>query len=284
MITTALNDHKLSNETFSRISRFIDIEYGIQLPPSKKVMVESRLQKRLRKLNIKSFSDYADYIFSSEGEKAEMVSMVDLITTNKTDFFREADHFDYLLNNVLPEMPSGRQSGTESTCNVWSCGCSSGEEPYTLAMVLSEFTERSPSFKYRIKGTDISSEVLTKAKKAIYTEKDVEPVPMQLRRKYLLRSRDNANHLVKIKPEIQGKVQFEHLNLMDKQYSITGKMDIIFFRNVAIYFTKSTQEEIITKICRHLKPGGYLFIGHSESLFNMDVPVKQIGSTIYRKL
>lgn len=284
MITTALDEHKLSNETFSRISRFIDIEYGIQLPPSKKVMVESRLQKRLRKLNIKSFSDYADYIFSPKGEKAEMVSMVDLITTNKTDFFREADHFDYLLNNILPEMPSLSRSGIEGTFNVWSCGCSSGEEPYTLAMVLSEFAERSPSFKYRIKGTDVSSDVLTKAKKAIYTERDVEPVPMQFRRKYLLRSRDNTNHLVKIKPEIQGKVQFEHLNLMDKQYSITGGMDIVFFRNVAIYFTKSTQEEIINKICRHLKSGGYLFIGHSESLFNMKVPVRQIGSTIYRKL
>lgn len=284
MITTALDEHKLSNETFSRISRFIDIEYGIQLPPSKKVMVESRLQKRLRKLDIKSFSDYADYIFSSEGEKAEMASMVDLITTNKTDFFRESDHFEYLLNNVLPEMSSCSQSGIKSPCNVWSCGCSSGEEPYTLAMVLSEFVERSPSFKYRIKGTDVSSEVLAKAKKAIYTEKDIEPVPMQFRRKYLLRSRDNTNHLVKIKPEIQGKVQFEHLNLMDNHYSITGSMDIVFFRNVAIYFAKSTQEEIINKICRHLKPGGYLFIGHSESLFNMDVPVKQIGSTIYRKL
>ncbi len=284
MITTALKEHKLGNETFSRISRFIDTEYGIQLPPSKKVMVESRLQKRLRKLNIKSFSDYADYIFSPGGERGEMISMVDLITTNKTDFFREADHFEYLLNNVLPEMPFCRQLSTKSTCNVWSCGCSSGEESYTLAMVLSEFTEHSPSFKYLVKGTDISSEVLSKARAAIYTERDVEPVPIQLRRKYLLRSRNNTNPLVKIKPEIKSNVQFEYLNLMDKQYSISGKMDIVFFRNVAIYFTKSTQEEIINKICRHLKAGGYLFIGHSESLFNMDVPVKQVGSTIYRKL
>ena len=283
MITTALKEHKLSNETFSRISRFINTEYGIQLPLSKKVMVESRLQKRLRKLNIKSFSDYADYIFSPAGERGEMTSMVDLITTNKTDFFREADHFEYLLNNVLPEMLSCRQSGTNSPCNVWSCGCSSGEEPYTLAMVLSEFAERSPSFKYRIKGTDISSEVLTKAKKAIYTKKDIEPVAMQLRRKYLLRSRDNTIPLIKIKPEIQGNVQFEYLNLMNNHYSITGGMDIIFFRNVAIYFEKSTQEEIVNKICSHLKPGGYLFIGHSESLFNMNVPVEQIGSTIYRR-
>jgi len=276
-------DYKLNNETFSRISRFIDKEYGIQLSPSKKIMVESRLQKRLKKLNIKSFTEYADFIFSPPGEKAEMTSMVDLITTNKTDFFRESDHFEYLQNNILPESFSGSQSGSKDVCNVWSCGCSSGEEPYTLAMVLSEYAEISPSFKYRVKGTDISSEVLAKAKKAIYNESDVEPVPMQLRRKYLLRSRDNTNPLVKIKPEIQGNVQFEHLNLMDRQYTITGKMDIIFFRNVAIYFTKSTQEEIINKICRHLKPGGYLFIGHSESLFNMDVPVKQVGSTIYRK-
>lgn len=284
-MSMTLNEYKLSNKAFSRISRFIDTEYGIQLPLSKKIMVESRLQKRLRQLNIKSFSDYIDYIFDPAGVQDEMTSMVDLITTNKTDFFRESDHFEYLLQKVLPARPCHTYtSGIKNVCNVWSCGCSSGEEPYTLAMVLSEFAERSPSFQYHIKGTDISSKVLAKAREAIYTEKDVEPVPLKLRRKYMLRSKDKTNPLIKIKPEIQDNVQFEHLNLMDKQYSITGKMDIVFFRNVAIYFTKSTQEKIINKICRHLKPGGYLFIGHSESLFNMDVPVKQMGSTIYRKL
>jgi len=283
MITMTEQNCKLSNETFSRISRFINKEYGIQLPLSKKVMVESRLQKRLKKLNKESFSDYADYIFSPEGEKTELINMVDLITTNKTDFFRESDHFDFLLYTVLPDRFDNNRSGP-NMCNVWSCGCSSGEEPYTLAMVLSEFAEGSPSFKYHIKGTDVSSEVLTKAKCAIYTEKDIEPVPMQLRRKYLLRSKDSTTSFVKIKPEIQGNVQFEYLNLMDKHYSITGGMDIIFFRNVAIYFEKSIQEEIVNKICRHLKPGGYLFIGHSESLFNMDVPVEQMGPTVYRRL
>ena len=283
MITMTEQNCKLSNETFSRISRFIDKEYGIQLPPSKKVMVESRLQKRLRKLNKESFSDYADYIFSPEGEKTELINMVDLITTNKTDFFRESDHFDFLLYTVLPDRFDNNRSGP-NMCNVWSCGCSSGEEPYTLAMVLSEFAEGSPSFKYHIKGTDVSSEVLTKAREAIYTEKDIEPVPIQLRRKYLLRSRDNSNHLVKIKPEIQGNIQFEYLNLMDNQYCIPRSMDIVFFRNVAIYFSKAIQEKIITKICSYLKSGGYLFIGHSESLFNMDVPVEQAGAAVYRRI
>lgn len=284
MTTETYACKKLSNNTFFRISRFIDKEYGIQLPLSKKIMVESRLQKRLKKMNIKSFSDYADYIFSLEEEKNELTNMVDLITTNKTDFFREADHFDFLLNNVLPSMYNYNSAGTMNTCNVWSCGCSSGEEPFTLAMVLSEFSEASPSFKYHVKGTDISSEVLSVAKKAIYTEKDIEPVPIPLRHKYLLRSKDSTNCLVKIKPEIQENVHFDHLNLMDERYSISGAMDIIFFRNVAIYFNKLTQEEIVNKICRHLKPGGYLFIGHSESLFNMDVPVEQMGPTVYRKL
>lgn len=282
-MTMTLNEYKLSNKTFFRISRYIDTEYGIQLPLSKKIMVESRLQKRLRQLGIKSFSDYVDCIFDPAGGQDEMTSMVDLITTNKTDFFREADHFEYLLHKVLPSRPC-HKSGIKNVCNVWSCGCSSGEEPYTLAMVLSEFAMRSPSFQYIVKGTDISSKVLAKAREAIYTEKDVEPVPLKLRHKYMLRSKDKTNPLIKIKPEIQNNVHFEHLNLMDKEYSITRKMDIIFFRNVAIYFTKPTQEKIINKICRHLKPGGYLFIGHSESLFNMDVPVKQMGSTIYRKL
>lgn len=284
MITMTAQDRKLSKETFSRISCYINTEYGIQLPLSKKIMVESRLQKRLRNLNMKSFSDYADYIFSPKGEKTELISMVDLITTNKTDFFRESDHFEYLLHTVLPDMFNNNRSGTTKICNVWSSGCSSGEEPYTLAMILSEFSELSPSFKYHIKATDVSSQVLEKARKAVYTEKDISPIPITLRRKYLLRNKDSNNPLVRIKPEIRRNVQFEHLNLMNKQYSVPRTMDIIFFRNVAIYFAKSTQEEIIIKICKHLKPGGYLFIGHSESLFNMDVPVEQIGSTIYRKL
>lgn len=283
MIVMPQKEYKISNTTFSLISKYFDKEYGIQLPPSKKIMVESRLQKRLRKLEIKSFSDYVDYIFGPGGDKAEMTSMVDLITTNKTDFFRESDHFDYLLHNILPKWPCYK-SGMRTTCNVWSCGCSSGEEAYTLAMVLSEYSERSSSFKYHIKGTDISTKVLSEAKIAIYTEKDVEPIPLKLKRKYLLRSRDNTNQLVKINQEIRSNVQFEYLNLMDKLYPLNVKMDIVFFRNVAIYFTKSIQEQIINKICKYIKPGGYLFIGHSESLLNMDVPVKQIRSTVYRKL
>ena len=284
MTTMTTKECRLMNDTFSRISKFINTEYGIQLPQSKKIMVESRLQKRLKKLNISSFSEYVDYVFSPDGGKVELVNMVNLVTTNKTDFFREPDHFEYLLDTVLPEMFNGSRPGLNSICNAWSCGCSSGEEPYTLSMVLSEFAEHNHSFKNHIMATDVSSKVLEKAKKAVYTENDIAPVPMQLRRKYLLRSRDSSNPLVKIRPEIRNNINFEHLNLMDKQYSVPKRMDLIFFRNVAIYFSRSNQEEIINKICSHLKSGGYLFIGHSESLFNMNVPVKQVGSTVYRKL
>ena len=284
MISMTDQMYKLNNQTFSSISSFINREYGIQLPDTKRIMVESRLQKRLKKLGMNSFSAYTDYIFSAEGGQTELLTMVDLMTTNKTNFFREADHFEYLLLTILPHMYEDNRSGSPDKCNVWSCGCSSGEEPFTLAMVLSEFTEFLPSFKYLILATDISSRVLEKGLNAIYTEQDIAPVPMKFRHKYLLRCKDDSNPLVKIIPEIQNNIQFEYLNLMDKQYSVPNTMDIIFFRNVAIYFSKSVQEEIINKICRHLKPGGYLFIGHSESLFNMNVPVKQVGSTIYRKI
>lgn len=281
MIDFTHKTYRLDNDTFLKISHYINFNYGIQLPPSKKLLVESRLQKRLKRLRITSFSDYGDYVFSSQGKKEELVHMVDIITTNKTDFFRESDHFDYLYNTILPTTSESR---TSAEYNVWSSGCSSGEEPYSLAMVLNEFKEKTPHFNYKIRGTDISSVVLKKAKRAIYTESDIAPIPMALRRKYLLKSCDRKNLLIKIKPEIQNQVHFDYLNLMEDQYAIHKAMDIIFFRNVSIYFDKPTQELMINKICKHLKPKGYLFIGHSESLYKMNVPVKQVCSTIYRKI
>jgi chemotaxis protein methyltransferase CheR len=276
--------YKLNEAAFYRLSKFVNNEYGIKLPPSKKVLLESRLQKRLRGLGMTSFSDYADYVFSSEGTKTELIGMIDTITTNKTDFFRESAHFELLLHEILPCMFSHNGQDNHKICDVWSAGCSSGEEPYTLAMVLREFAEQSPLFRFFIKATDLSSQVLEKGREGIYQEKDIEPIPLRLRRKYLLRNRDSSHPLVRIIPDLRRRVQFERLNLMDDYYSIHEMMDIIFFRNVMIYFTRETQEVTINKLCRHLKPGGYLFIGHSESLFSMKVPLVQVVPTVYRRI
>lgn len=263
-------EYKLKNNEFRRVSEFINTNYGIQLPETKKIMIESRLQKRLIKLDMESFSDYFDFIFSLNGRQ-ELIHTIDLITTNKTDFFRESQHFNFLTEHILPH------HNISTRLNVWSCGSSSGEEAYTLAMVLSEFSD---ALLFNILGTDICMKVLNQAKKGIYSEKDIGPVPMNLRRKYLLRHQTNP--IIKINTKIKNHVRFDKLNLMNDNYNIVNKMDIVFFRNVAIYFSKQIQEEIINKICNRIKIGGYLFIGHSESLFSISAPIKQIATTIYK--
>lgn len=273
----------LSGEDFSRLSQFIYKQCGIKMPIAKKTMLEARLQKRLRSLGMRSFGDYCNYLFSPRGIDQELVQMIDLVTTNKTDFFREPDHFDYLLQRVLPEWVQKYGGSAGRRLMVWSAGCSSGEEPYTLAMVLNEFAESCPGFKFQILATDISTRVLEKARTAIYEEERVEPVPMPLKRKYLLRSRDKASGLVRIVPELREKVQFRRLNFMDSDFGMREQMDIIFCRNVIIYFDRPTQERLLNHFYVHMASGGYIFMGHSETLNGLDVPLATVHPTVYRK-
>lgn len=281
---TTFSSRALSEEDFARLGQFIQSEYGIKLPPAKKILLESRLQKRLRKLGFKEFDEYIDYIFSPQGHDDEMINMIDAVTTNKTDFFREPSHFDYLVNIAIPELIALYQAGIRELFKVWSAGCSSGEEPYTLSIILSEFRETQSRFRFSILATDLSSDVLEKGRLGIYEEEKVAPIPLQLRRKYLLRSKDHKKELVRVVPALRRQVEFIRLNLMEEHYPINDQMDIIFFRNVIIYFSKETQERMINKICRHLRPGGYIFMGHSETLFSMNVPLKQVSPTIYLRL
>jgi len=274
---------KLTENEFRHLSEFVQSEYGIKLPPAKKVMLESRLRKRLRKLGIQKFSEYIDYVFTPEGTASELINMVDVITTNKTDFFREPHHFEYLTETVLPEIIKVDRAAVRRPVNVWSAGCSSGEEPYTLAIVLSEFSEKNPHFTFSILATDLSSRVLNTGISGIYEKHKIEPIPLSLRKKYLLRSKDHNLDLVRIAPALRKKVNFMRLNLLEEHYPLHEKMDIIFFRNVIIYFSRETQEKIITRMCKHLRPGGYIFMGHSETLVNMNVPLQQERPTIYRR-
>ena len=271
----------LSARDFSRLSRFIYDTCGIKMPEVKATMLEARLQKRLRALDMHSFTDYCEFLFSKQGLEQELVSMLDVVTTNKTDFFREPDHFDYLTQSVLPDWlrrhPAGRLS-------IWSAGCSSGEEPYTLAMVLSEFALRHPGFDFQILATDISTRVLEKAKAAIYAETQVEPVPMELKRKYLLRSKDRASGMVRIVPELREKVRFNRLNFMDEDFGMREQLDIIFCRNVIIYFDRPTQEKLLQRFHRQMKAGAFIFMGHSETLSGLDVPLTSVYPTVYRRL
>lgn len=273
----------MSEKTFNRFKDFIQKELGIKMPDVKRGMLQSRFQKRLRALGLNSYEDYCDYVFSTKGREEEMQNMIDVVTTNKTDFFREPQHFDFLVQKGLPELINSRHGKIARKTGVWSAGCSTGEEPYTLAIVLSEFASRWPDFRFSIFATDISLKVLKEAQRGIYSEEDVAPVPMQIKKKYLLRSKDKNKKLVRIIPGLRARIRFMQLNLMDAQFGIPEPVDVIFCRNVLIYFNRSDQEKIVNRLCRYLNPGGFLFVGHSETLHNMNVPLRSVVATVYRK-
>lgn len=273
---------QLSDADFKKLSHFIYNNYGIKMPDAKKIMLQSRLQKRLSILKLNSFTEYCDFVFSKEGEQMELIHMIDVVTTNKTDFFREAAHFDFLREVVLPEYHS--QNKGRKPMKVWSAGCSSGEEPYTLTFVLSDFLQQNSGFDYSILGTDISMRILEKAITAIYPEDRVSIVPLETKRKYLLKSKDRQKPSVRIVPELRKKVSFQRLNFMDSSYEIPDVFDVIFCRNVLIYFDRPTQESVINKLCSKLRTGGYFFLGHSESITSMKVPLVQLKPTVFMKV
>ena len=281
--TTGKPDSKtsgMSTREFTLFSQFIENTCGIRLSEAKKFMLESRLQKRLRYLELSSYREYYDYLVSKQGLRDELVSMIDVVTTNKTDFFREAAHFSYLTESVLPGIPEGELL---NGIRVWSAGCSSGEEPYTLAMTLNEYARSCQGFRFSILATDICTDVLESARLGVYEEEKIVPIPYEMKKRYLLRSKDKSRGVVRICPELRSAVTFRRLNLMDESFDVGNPLQIIFCRNVMIYFDRQTQERLLNKFCRYLLPGGYLFLGHSETLSGLDVPLVQVSSTIYQK-
>lgn len=272
---------ELSKTDFQRLQNYIYEQLGIQISEKKRTMLMGRLTKRLRVLKMATVSEYCDFLFTAEGQQLEQVHLFDVITTNKTDFYRESSHFDLLTSTLLPKWQESLRENRKF--KIWSAGCSSGEEPYTMAMVLGDYAVKNTgrSFDYDIIATDISTRVLDHAKKAVYHADRVEPVPANIRNKYLLKNKDRNNPLVRIAPDLRKKVRFGRMNFMDHTFSLPDKMDVIFCRNVIIYFDKETQEKLVQKFCQNLRPGGYLFLGHSESLHGFDVPLQQIAPTVY---
>jgi chemotaxis protein methyltransferase CheR len=273
----------MSEKDFMRLSDFFHAKCGIRLPPAKKTMLQARLGKRLRAHGFDSFRVYCDYLFSIEGMAQEMDHAIDAVTTNKTDFFREPAHFDYLVNRALPDLVGNFGAGIRKPLMIWSAGCSTGEEPYTLIMALSEAACRYEGFHFSLLATDISTRVLDSAKRAIYEKEKIDPVPDGMKRKYLMRGKNKYAGYYRVVPELRELVDFRRLNFMDGDFGMREQMDIIFCRNVIIYFDRPTQERLLRRFCNHLIPGGYVFMGHSETLHGMDVPLVNVGPTIYRK-
>ena len=271
----------LTPAQFADFQEVITGTLGIKMPPTKKVMLQSRLHRRLRELGLESFAEYHAKFFGDPAHQAtELEHLLNLATTNKTDFFREPEHFDQLAKDVLPawlRAPSG------PVFSVWCAGCSTGEEAYTIAMVLAE-QQRTFSFDFSIRATDVSTRVLETARQAVYTEEHAAPVPLALKQRYLLRSRDRGEQLVRIGPDLRRKVRFGHLNFLSPDFGMREVFDAVFFRNVMIYFDRATQQQVVAKICRQLRPDGRLFIAHSETLQGMDLPLRMVAAAAYRRL
>lgn len=275
----------LTTEEF-RIFRDLIYRYaGISLGDHKQPLVNSRLRRRLALYGTNSFSEYYDLVQSLGQESDEFREMINCITTNKTDFFREPHHFKFVANTFVPEIVRLADEGRlPKKLRVWHAGCSTGEEAYTLGMVLAETLGRHRSWNVRQLASDIDTVVLGEAAEAIYDEERVSKIPSGLRRRYLLRGTGAQTGLFKVHPSLIEKVTFRQINLLSDPWPFRTdiKFDLLFCRNVMIYFDKQTQKRLIDRFSRVLRPGGYLFIGHSENMLGLSTRYQSIGSTIYR--
>ncbi len=274
-------DPNLSDRDFQRLRVRICETLGIKLHDSKKTMIQSRLLKRLRALSLDSFAAYCDYVDSPAGQQDEVVHLLDLATTNQTSFFRESDHFSFLADSYLPEF---FRSGGKSL-RVWSAACSTGQEPYTLAIALSEaFAASKSAADYQILGSDVSTRALERARLAVYDESDLAGVSEARRRRWFLRSRERERGQVRVVPELRAKVGLLHLNLNATNYAPNKNFNVIFLRNALIYFDQTMQQRIVSRLCEHLLPRGLFFVSHSESLHSCSLPLRSVGRSVYVRL
>jgi len=269
----------MSGRNFTRLAAHIYQVSGIKMPESKKTMLEGRLRRRLRATGIATLDGYCDFLFAGSNLTAEGMHLINAVTTNKTDFFREPAHFEFLVRTALPEF---RRNGVRSI-RAWSAACSTGPEPYSIAMVLDAAADAHGDFTYGILATDLDTEVLAAARAGIYAEELVEPVPTALARRYVMTARDSRRGQVRMVPALRSAIGFAQLNLMADHYPVGDPFHLVFCRNVLIYFDKPTQRKVVTQLVECLEPGGYLFLGHSESITGLELPLTQVANTVFRK-
>jgi chemotaxis protein methyltransferase CheR len=271
----------LGMREFAWLADLVRESSGIALSPAKRTMLEGRLRRRLKMLGLESFGDYVGLLQDPEARTIELQALVDAVATNQTAFFREPAHFDYLAGEGLQRLLSEAQG---RPLRAWSAACSTGEEPYTLAMVLVEAEPALLSGGLAILGTDISLTVLRKAARAIYRAADIEAVPRHLRARHFMRSRDPDLDLVRVVPELRRLVRFGHINLTDRTYHLGEPQDLILCRNVLIYFEPAMQRHILAQLCRHLRPGGILCLGHADTTSAVELPLRLLRANIYERL
>ena len=270
----------LTEKEFVLFKELIYRETGINMSDKKKKLIVARLSKRLRALRLSNFTDYYDYLNESPDADNEIVNLINRVTTNKTDFFREKHHFDFLNNELYPQMISQSRNTGMRKLRIWSAGCSSGEEPYTLAMVTLEAFKGERGWDIKILATDLDTEILQKAITGAYPTQAIAPVP----REYLTRYFNRSGESYVVNDAVKSLVSFRRLNLMDGSFPMKHPFDIIFCRNVIIYFDAQTKDTLLTKYHKHLKKDGHIFIGHSESLMHMKDRFRYLKHTVYQKV
>lgn len=273
----------LKPREYEAIRVLVKEKTGISLGVHKRDLVVSRLARRLRALGLDSFKQYLDFLQGPEGPD-ELVQMINRITTNKTDFFREKHHFDFLTNQLFPQLYEAGECCGIRKVRAWSAGCSSGEEPYSICITACEFFNGKPGWDFKLLATDLDTSMLQKASARIYESRLLEPVPRHLLHKYFNRIRLDGELYYEAKQSLRNMITFRKFNLMRPDYPLKVAMDFIFCRNVLIYFDPKDKIDIMTKFHSALKPGGHMFVGHSESLMMVKNLYKNIGPTVYLRI
>lgn len=279
MNETRQKEFVLTDTDFSFISKLVHEQTGIVLAEHKRDMVYSRLSRRLRTLNFRSFSQYCDFLKNGDSGD-ELLQLVNAITTNLTSFFREMHHFEHLEREVLTPFFA---NPANKRLRIWSAGCSQGSEPYSIAMVLASVLERHKGVDAKILATDIDTNMLARGRSGEYRMEDLKNIPQRFHKYLQIKKREGEQGIL-MNNNLREMITFNQLNLLEGDWPMKGQFDIIFCRNVVIYFDKDTQKVLFNRYANQSKPNGWLYIGHSESLFNVCDRYKLLGKTIYKKV
>ncbi len=271
-------EFNLTEQNFQTIKKLVIEHTGICLSDAKHDMVYSRLAKRLRQLDLTSFSEYLTLLTADDGD--EIGNFINSVTTNLTSFFREQHHFDFLKENLIPRLL--QDNADTRVIRVWSAGCSTGEEPYSLAMTFKECVPENQGWDVRILATDLDTNVLATGSAGVYMADRVNGIPQDKLKRWFYKGKGDLEGKVKVSSELRDMIVFKQLNLMGK-WPVKPGVDIIFCRNVVIYFDKETQKVLFDRYANTLKSGGYLFIGHSETLYKVSTRFNLLGKTIYQR-
>lgn len=271
----------ITNREFALFQRFIQSRIGIHLPEAKKALVVARLSRRVRTLGLPSFTAYFERV---ERDGEEQTVMLDSICTNETRFFREPRQFEFLEWTVLPQWRRRGEEGlVPKRIRAWSAACSTGEEPYSLAMLLGAHFPAERGWTVEILASDISTKVLASAREGVWSIDRAQEIPPDYRRAYMLRGVRTEEGKMRAQPAVRSLIEFRRVNLNDEAYPVDGPFDLIFCRNVLIYFDRATKAAVIDRLARHLSPTGILFLGHSETLHGAAHALKHVGPTAYAR-